>query len=85
MGRGPVDHSWKASAICRCWDIFSQPGKWMALGLLCVLCTSEQAEVTVSIVMACRFRVVAEQEPALLAGGPEPGGIGGKTRVPAGM
>src|SRR5580704_15884524 len=77
MGRGPVDHSWKASAICRCWDIFSQPGRWMALGLLCVPCTSEQAgEITVSIVMACRIRVVAEQEPGLLAGGPEPGGIG---------
>src|SRR6476660_8169361 len=39
----------------------------MALGLLCVLCTSEQAgEITVSIVMACRIRVVAEQEPACL-------------------
>jgi hypothetical protein len=39
----------------------------MALGLLYVLCTSEQAgEITVSIVMACRIRVVAEQEPACL-------------------
>ena len=39
----------------------------MALGLLRVLCTSEQAgEITVSMVMACRFRVVAEQEPACL-------------------
>jgi hypothetical protein len=61
MGRGPVDHSWKASAICRSWDIFSQPGRWMAPGLLDVLRTSEQAgEITVSIVMACRFRVVSE-------------------------
>lgn len=53
--------------MCRCWDTFSQPGKWMALGLLCVLCASEQAgEITVSIVMACRIRVFAEQEPACL-------------------
>jgi hypothetical protein len=39
----------------------------MALGLLRGLCTSEQAgEITVSMVMTCRFRVVAEQEPACL-------------------
>jgi len=68
MARSPVDHSWKASAICRSWAIFSQPGRWMALGPLDVLCASERAgEITVSIVMACRFRVVAEQEPACFA------------------
>ena len=39
----------------------------MALGLLRVLCTPEQAgKIMVSIVMGCRIRVVAEQEPACL-------------------